>query len=100
MLVSINNTHHRLTNSEIRELILMKDHKLQWDKRGMYDVIVIFDSDSQYNSVAELSNSPINIVRECTTDCLDPNFINSDLPKVSVVICLFWHGNICDHSNN
>ena len=45
-------------------------------------MIVIFDSDSQYTSVAELSNAPINIVRECCTDCLDPNFINSDLPKV------------------
>ena len=60
----------------------MKDHRLLWDQRAAHDLIVIFDTDSNYDTLAHLSTHPVNIIRECSTDCLDPNFINSDLPKV------------------
>ena len=62
----------------------MKDHKLLWDKRGSHDLIVVFDTDSNFDLLDQQPNHPVNIVRECTTDCLDPNFINSDLPKVNL----------------
>lgn len=72
----------RLTSNDMRELIIIKEHKTLWDKRCDYDLIVIFDTDSQYSSVADKITHPINTVRDCSTNCLDPNFFNSDLPKV------------------
>ena len=64
---------------------MVKAHKELWKKRNEYDLIVVFDIDSSYQTIREIRNHPVNIVRECTIDCLTST--STDLPKVRVVCC-------------
>ena len=83
--LQIDMLYPRLTAAEVSELILFKQQRTLWDKRNAYDLIVIFDANSHINKVLEEPSHPINIIRDCTSDCLDPHFMTTDLPKVSAV---------------